>query len=117
MRRCAEARRGELQARIEIAQRDVDAAQHEWQHQHDMADDDHRIAARQAELRREDQKAETDREMRNHEWREQDHLQRRLEAELVAVEREREVRADHERDRGRPGGHDQTVMEAGLKSS
>ena len=45
-RRRAEAGGRELEPLVEIAQRDVDAAQHEGQHQHDVADDHHRKAAR-----------------------------------------------------------------------
>ena len=80
-----------------------------------MACDDHGIAARQADLRRENQKAETDCEVRHHERRQQHGLERPLEAELIAIERERKGGADHERDGGRPSGHDQPVAEAGLK--
>ena len=77
-----------------------------------MADDDHRITARQAELRSEDQKTEADREVRYHERGEQHRLERPLAAELVALERKRECRAHHKRDGGGPGGHDQPVAEA-----
>ena len=60
MRRRAEACGGKLQAGIEIAQRDVDAAQHERQHQHDMAGDDRPQSRAPSDLGDEDQEAEPD---------------------------------------------------------
>ena len=63
-RRRAEACGSELEPLIEIAQRDVDAAQHERQDQHDVAGDDDGKAARPANLRGKDQKAQPDGEMR-----------------------------------------------------
>src|SRR5262249_30252075 len=62
-----------------------------------------------------DEKTEANREVRHHQRRKQQGLERPLETELVALERERERRADRERDGGRPAGHDEPVVEAGLK--
>ena len=66
-------------------------------------------------MRGEDQKAEADGEVRHHQRGEQHGLERPLEAELVALERERESRPHHQRDGGRPRRHDQPVAEAELK--
>src|ERR1700704_201984 len=56
-RRGTEARSGEFQPRIEVTQREINAAQHERQHKHDVASDDGGIPARPADLGSQDQKA------------------------------------------------------------
>src|SRR5262245_17917334 len=80
-----------------------------------MACDDDRITSRQADLRGENQKAKTDCEMWDYEWRQQHAFERPLQGKFIAIEREGEGGTDHERDGGRPSGHDQPVAETGLK--
>src|SRR5829696_6747441 len=78
-------RPGELEALVEVAQRDVDAAQDERQHQDHMAGDDDREPAARAELGGKDEETEPDREVGNDERREQDALDPPLQRKLVTV--------------------------------
>ena len=62
-RRCAKACGRELEPSIEIAQRDVDAAQDKRQDQHDVASDDDGKAACPADLGGKNQKTQANGEM------------------------------------------------------
>src|SRR5947208_2483834 len=53
--------------------------------------------------------------MGHHQWREKHGLEHSFAAKLIALERKRERRSRHERNRGRPRGDDQAVAKAGLK--
>src|SRR5262249_27369549 len=94
---------------------DVDAAQHEREHQHNVADDDDCEATGEAEFRGKDQEAEADGKMWNNERRNQDRLNKSFESELVAVDRECKSGTDDKRGARRPQRHNCAVTETGAE--
>ena len=111
-RRCAKACGSKLEPLIEIAQRDVDAAQDERQDQHDVASDDDGKAACPANLGGKNQKTQPDGEMGHDQRGQQNGLDRALEGERVAIERKGEGRSHQQGNGGGPAGDDEAIATA-----